>query len=741
MVRWIQAQSIDSPISSAITKAAASMYGDPLSGDLKRAKVGQINREEQGIADMSSFMRTMGDNAAANPSTPFIPPKNPGQGRNEFVNSMMPHATKIGGEIGIDPRIIVAQSGLETNWGASAPNNNYFGIKSHGRPNGHVLATNEVVNGQSVSTQSSFRGYPDMASSVADYGAFLRDNPRYGPMLAAPDFDSQLVALGESGYATDPNYGAKVGAIARDIGLEAFTGAPTTGPTYVPPATPSPMNGAPATDGGYNPNNAAQAFAEMAAVGVQAGMSPQAIANLGRFFTANAYGAENQATVNAVVGAGGNYANTYSGFALDQNQRERAGIRTSDDRRYATDSTAEATASRDASASEDRRYATDIASDDRRDATDIASADRRYGTDSTASTALTKDENTVIEVIRDGKPVSILKKNMLPGEHAIISNTENQALTAQGLGMSREEQLAYLNAEPRADATPSAAKWYHVPDGGTVPSTDGQTNATTGEALPNGSAPVSAVGSIDELGLSSTNQSAQEAALISGKQFTGLIQRARDVANAAGPAAFGIIGQARSKGISARQAFETFSQSLGENSPINSEINTTIAELKNRAEAGDPVAKTFFDFDPNLTALEMYARMLPYEAASAIANQTGRGLSDNDVKRFQQIVGDPTSLWGSQKAFITTLNLLETEVAARMGVSRAVINGEQTPTAATSQPANLASTATPDQGASLDFSTMSRLEITGVLASDVELTPEQLDVLEARMFELGRWPQ
>lgn len=146
-----------------------------------------------------------------------------------FTAAMMPYAKAAAEKTGLDPRLIVAQAALETGYGKSAPGNNYFGIKSHGKPGGNVLATNEVVNGQTVSTRDSFRDYGGMGESVNGYVDFLTSNPRYKDMLAAEGLDAQLAALGASGYATDPEYAAKVGAIARGIGGEQ------------PPQKPSPQ--------------------------------------------------------------------------------------------------------------------------------------------------------------------------------------------------------------------------------------------------------------------------------------------------------------------------------------------------------------------------------------------------------------------------------------------------------------------------------------------------------------------
>ena len=137
--------------------------------------------------------------------------------RDEFIAAMMPHAMRVSAQTGLDPRLVIAQAAQETGWGKHAPGNNYFGIKSHGKPGGNVMATKEVIGGKTVGISDSFRGYGSMGDSADGYASFLTENPRYKPMLAAGDLAGQLAALGKSGYATDPNYAQSVGSIARSI--------------------------------------------------------------------------------------------------------------------------------------------------------------------------------------------------------------------------------------------------------------------------------------------------------------------------------------------------------------------------------------------------------------------------------------------------------------------------------------------------------------------------------------------
>lgn len=163
--------------------------------------------------------------------------------RQSFIDNLLPAAIEEGRRTGVDPRIIVAQAAQETGWGKSAPNNNYFGIKSHGQAGGNSLMTTEYVNGQKVNVRDSFRGYESPADSVRGYGDFIIQNPRYKALREAQGLDNQLAELQASGYATDPNYSRSVGAIARGItlpdtaNLEANAGVP-----YQPSLTPADPN-------------------------------------------------------------------------------------------------------------------------------------------------------------------------------------------------------------------------------------------------------------------------------------------------------------------------------------------------------------------------------------------------------------------------------------------------------------------------------------------------------------------
>jgi hypothetical protein len=119
----------------------------------------------------------------------------------DFYAQYMPYAQSVSQRTGLDPRLVLAQAALET-------------IKSHGRPGGQTLQTSEFEGGRMVGQPASFRGYESPAQSFQDYGEFIMSNPRYEGVRSANGLNEQIVAMANSGYATDPQYGAKLASIA-----------------------------------------------------------------------------------------------------------------------------------------------------------------------------------------------------------------------------------------------------------------------------------------------------------------------------------------------------------------------------------------------------------------------------------------------------------------------------------------------------------------------------------------------
>jgi flagellar protein FlgJ len=167
--------------------------------------------------------------ASAAPESPASATAGPGNARvDAFVAKVWPHAQKIGRELGVDPRAIVAQTALETGWGRSTISangqtaNNYFGIKATGGWRGGSVATNtqEYAQGGFRTERAAFRAYDGVEQSFNDYAALLTRSPRYaGALNAGNDIRGFAAALQRGGYATDPAYARKIEAIATGPAL------------------------------------------------------------------------------------------------------------------------------------------------------------------------------------------------------------------------------------------------------------------------------------------------------------------------------------------------------------------------------------------------------------------------------------------------------------------------------------------------------------------------------------------
>ena len=126
---------------------------------------------------------------------------------------------------GIPASNILGQAALESGWGKheihlkdGTPSHNLFGIKATGNWTGKTVevATTEYVNGVAQKKMEKFRAYDSYADSFRDYASLLKNNPRYQNVVASgQDATAFAQGLQRAGYATDPNYAAKLGRIIK----------------------------------------------------------------------------------------------------------------------------------------------------------------------------------------------------------------------------------------------------------------------------------------------------------------------------------------------------------------------------------------------------------------------------------------------------------------------------------------------------------------------------------------------
>jgi flagellar protein FlgJ len=130
-----------------------------------------------------------------------------------FAKSVWPQITQAAQALGVPPVAVLAQTALETGWGASSPGNNIFGVKASGGESGTTRATHEVIDGVLTPQTASFRNYSDLADSISDYVGLIQSG--FSAATGQNTVAGFAQALQSSGYATDTNYASKIVNIAQ----------------------------------------------------------------------------------------------------------------------------------------------------------------------------------------------------------------------------------------------------------------------------------------------------------------------------------------------------------------------------------------------------------------------------------------------------------------------------------------------------------------------------------------------
>ncbi|MEH6625169.1 MAG: flagellar assembly peptidoglycan hydrolase FlgJ [Motiliproteus sp.] len=149
----------------------------------------------------------------------------------DFVKGLYPIAEQVAKDLGVDPKVLVAQAALETGWGKHLPSKtdgrssfNLFGIKADRRWDGDSTLVNtlEYRDGVAVQEKAAFRAYGSYQESMRDYADFISSNPRYQQALEQrADDQAYLQQLQSAGYATDPAYATKIAGIVNGDVLQS----------------------------------------------------------------------------------------------------------------------------------------------------------------------------------------------------------------------------------------------------------------------------------------------------------------------------------------------------------------------------------------------------------------------------------------------------------------------------------------------------------------------------------------
>lgn len=143
----------------------------------------------------------------------------------EFVAALTPFADSVAKRLNVSPDVLLAQAALETGWGKKVStdnkgdsSHNLFNIKADKRWEGPTASvdTLEFTDGVAKREKHQFRSYQDFQSSFNDFADFLQSGNRYSDALRnSADSAQFLNGLQKAGYATDPNYAAKIQSVIQ----------------------------------------------------------------------------------------------------------------------------------------------------------------------------------------------------------------------------------------------------------------------------------------------------------------------------------------------------------------------------------------------------------------------------------------------------------------------------------------------------------------------------------------------
>ncbi len=128
---------------------------------------------------------------------------------------------------GIPARFVLSQAALESGWGKAEikggdglPSHNLFGIKAGSGWRGRTVdvVTTEYENGVAKKVVERFRAYISYSEAFRDWAQLLATSPRYAGVLAqGRDAAGFAHGLQRAGYATDPDYGAKLARVIASL--------------------------------------------------------------------------------------------------------------------------------------------------------------------------------------------------------------------------------------------------------------------------------------------------------------------------------------------------------------------------------------------------------------------------------------------------------------------------------------------------------------------------------------------
>lgn len=139
--------------------------------------------------------------------------------KEAFIHTIAPIAQNLQREYGVLASISMAQAILESEYGQSelaADYYNLYGVKTDASdPEGVNFVTKEFVDDEWIEIVDRFKVYPSWAQSMRSHAELIYygtswNEGHYEAVLSGQTYQEQAQGLQSSGYATDPDYAAKI---------------------------------------------------------------------------------------------------------------------------------------------------------------------------------------------------------------------------------------------------------------------------------------------------------------------------------------------------------------------------------------------------------------------------------------------------------------------------------------------------------------------------------------------------
>ena len=291
----------------------------------------------------------------------------------------------------------------------------------------------------------------------------------------------------------------------------------------------------------------------------------------------------------------------------------------------------------------------------------------------------TKDD-LLVAALQGGEGATPLADMDIFGRTALgaqPSLTQSQGQFAQdnigGISDLSPAEQAFISAQPStSSATPR--NWINQATGASGITLDGVTDSATGLPIP----PESMVytgelsGTADDLGITNKTKASLEGDVLAAADYDATTEVVKSAAQ--DPTVFGIVGNVRrsvQNVVGQLRAVGQWTDSVNIDNVTSEMAETARAEGRDVDAAALTLMQSLYD--PNLDEITKLSTLLAYKAASALAGQTGRGLSDKDFLVFKDMIGDPTGWFTTQESFLTGIEKLQSLQRSMVDRRRALL--------------------------------------------------------------------